>query len=394
MLNSPPFRAILALFASSVLLSLCGCSAETPDLGIPELSVGEDDSSAKTVNGEPVREADLKLNVGVGTRFPLRKTIGQTLLQVSPSGNITSNSRLALTFAITVDKEEEGRRLLDVVYQRVQYAHDIFGDKASYDSANAPEQLPESFLVYRGLVGNGFKFWLGAKNRIVEVEGFDEFLKRTVRFAPVHRQQALLQKIVATQKDEGFSNFVDDSIGLLPYKAGALGKESRVREGDSWTKTRQIMRPLPMTVRTTYKVSELREKDATIEIVGHIFPVTSTTTAPSASVNKETITLEQGHSVGSCVIDLKTGLPLRSRVERILDMSVQTPGQAPYKQHKTITTTIEAFPTSPDTIYSETTEPGFDADQVLQTSGQREASKTSTNTGVGQAKFELEAPNR
>jgi hypothetical protein len=391
-------KSVPALAGGAVLLALVfmlnGCSSDGADIDIPDLSIA-DDKSAKPVKGEFEREADLKLTLGAGARFPLRKTISQRLVQKSPAGDMISSSTLALTFAITVEKEEEGRRLLDVVYQRAkfsnQHSHKLLGENMSYDSAKSGVELPESFQVYRGLVGNGFKFWLGAKNRIVEVVEFDEFLKRTVRFASEERQPILLQHIVATQKDEGFSNFVDDSIGLLPYRVGATGEESRVKVGDTWKRERKIMRPLPMTVYTTYEVTKLREKDATISILGRIYPVTSTETSPNSSQAKEVITLDMGHAVGSCTIDLETGLPLRSQVDRMLDMTVHVPGHEPYKQKKTVSTTIEAFPTSPDTIYSETAEPEVRSSPIQQAGGEKNA-RSNRDQKVGPAKFELETP--
>jgi hypothetical protein len=389
-----PFRVIVAT-ATLVLIAFSvtgGCSSESDEIGIPDLSIAQQPTNTNA-NGEPEREAELKLTLGVGARFPLKKTIAQTLVQKSKHGNITSTSNLALTFAIAIEREDEGRRLLNVNYQRVQYSHELLGERVSFDSVNPPEQVPESFQVYKGLVGNGFKFWLGARNRIAEVEGFDEFLKRCVRFAPENRQKVLLEHIVSTQKDEGFSNFVDDSIGLLPYKVGATGKESLVKEGEKWTKRRQIMRPLPMSIHTTYTVSELRDDIARIEIFGTIFPVKSTDS--NQAENKEIITLEQGHAIGSCVIDLKTGLPLHSKVDRLLDMIVQVPGQAPYKQHKTITTTIESFPNSPKAIYSKADELPLNSDQIRQTSGEenddldRQPEKAPRK--IDTAEFELES---
>lgn len=387
MLHPAPYRRFVATFALLITAALSGCSGDADDLSIPDLSIAEN-SLTRNVSGEPNTEADLKLTLAVGDRFPLRKTIDQLLVQKSPSGDITSSSHLAMTFAITIDREDEGRRLLDVNYQRVEYSHELLGERISYDSTKPDEQLPESLQVYKGLVGNGFKFWLGAKNRIVEVEGFDDFLKRCVRFAPAERQPVLLKHIVATQSDEGFSNFVDDSIGLLPYKVGATGQEHRVTVGEEWTVRKQIMRPLPMSVHTTYTVAELTDDVARIEIFGTIFPVKS---AETNAASTEIITLVQGHVYGGCVIDRKSGLPLQSRVDRMLDMIVQVPGQAPFKQHKSITTTIEAFPTSKDAIYSKSPELPLNSDQILQTSGHKSSTTAKSNREIQQAEFELEA---
>jgi len=345
-------------------------------------------ADASVPGSTELQEGDLSFSLKVGDRFPLLKTIEQTLVQESSVGPVTSRSNLTLMFAITVDEEDVGRRKLGVRYQRVKYKQEILGEVVEYDSQANPEYVPDRLQIYHGLAGNSFSFWIGADNRIIEVIAFDDFLKRCVRHAPPHRRQELLTRIVATQEDEGFANFVDESIGLLPYDPQATGRETAVKLHQQWEKTRTIMRPLPMEMRTGYTLSSLNRDRAGIMILGTIEPIQASRLGPiqQASV-KQSISLKKGEITGSCMIDRASGLPLTSRVQRQMEMTVEVPGRRPFEQRKTIVTTIESFPTE-RTIFSRSDQQAQAGGRILRTDGV----EANTPNAVSNAHFESGQP--
>ena len=337
-----------------------------------------------------LQEGDLSFSLNVGDRFPLLKTIEQTLVQESSVGPVTSRSNLTLMFAITVDEEDTGTRKLGVRYQRVKYRQEILGELTEYDSQSSPTHVPDALQVYHGLAGNSFSFWIGADNRITRVIEFDQFLKRCVRHAPPHKQKELLTQIVGTQEDEGFANFVDESIGLLPYNPQASGRETAVQINQQWEKTRTIMRPLPMEMRTGYTLSSLTRDRAGIMILGTIEPIKVSQLGPIQQASaKQSISLKKGEITGSCMIDRASGLPLMSRVSRQMDMTVEVPGQRPFEQRKTIVTTIESFPTN-GTTFSRTERQPQTTGRILRTDGV----ETSTADAVTNAHFESNEPGQ
>ena len=390
-------------------LGLSGCEQESGDFltqgGVPEIPVGEDghdpflsgaESNVKTpgevADADPTEaaEGDLSFSLKVGDRFPLLKTIEQTLVQQSSVGPVTSRSNLTLMFAITVDEEDAGRRRLGVRYQRVKYSQEVLGEITEYDSNIPVESVPDSLQVYHGLAGNSFGFWIGADNRIIEVIAFNKFLKRCVRHAPPEKQQELLTQIVATQEDEGFANFVDDSIGLLPYDPQASGRETAVRVGQQWAKNRKIMRPLPMELRTSYTLNSLTRDRAGIMILGTIEPVEASQLGPiQHAAAQQSISLKQGEIFGSCMIDRSSGLPLTSRVERRMIMTVNVPGERPFEQQKRVVTTIESFPTE-RTIFPLSDRQSQLGGPVLRTDG----TETPTPRSATNAHFESDQPGQ
>ena len=400
--------------AVAIIAAVAGCGTESGDplgdLEIPDLPVAQSDSDGSTnvtstaesaaTPGESATatedpgptEGNLEFSLRADDHFPLRKTIEQKLTQQTATGPVTSSSTLSLLFAISVDEVENGRRKLLVRYQQVRYSHDILDDHVEYNSQAAPQFVPDSLQIYHGLAGNGFSFWVGADNRIIELIDFDAFLKRCVRHAPADRQAALLEQIVATQQDEGFANFVEDSIGMLPYKPDDKRRETAVAVDEQWTRSRRLMRPLPMEIRTTYKLAELTDSLAKISIIGTIDPVKTTELSPIQQTSAQTkLDLRAGFQTGHCIIDRQSGLPLRSRVERQLRMNVSIDGQPPFEQFKTIVTTVEAYPTHRTTFPSSSIGPELPGREILRTDGTARAA-TDQPQALQHADFQTPAP--
>ena len=348
-------RSVRWVGMCGLLVSLSGCgwfgserADSSSDEIIPELGDREKTTKVQEAAKTKVSTENLELRLKIGNRFPLIKTVEQRLRQLSPNDGrpIESSSKLSMTLAITVENISQGVKTLGVRYQRVCYDHDIAGEKVSYDSALFPKTVPDAAQVYQGLLDNGFSFDLGADNRIVKVHEFDEFLKRCVRHAPASQQQEMLTRLVVDQEDEGIANFVDDSVGMLPYNIDDLNASGDVKVGSSWRKSREITRPIPMTIDTAYRLTDINERYAILELFGQIVPariqrVSNTTQHPGAT---EKMTLRSGHSFGTCTIDRDSGLPIQSHVTRTMKLTLELPTGVKFDQTKEIVTTIRTFP--------------------------------------------------
>jgi hypothetical protein len=238
-----------------------------------------------------------------------------------------------------------------------------------YDSAHPPRVLPAEVQAYHGLVDNGFDFWLGPDNRVLKIDGFDEFLKRCVAHVPPALRQSVLTRFVKTTGEEGVANFIDDSIGLLPYGRGP------VKAGDHWTRNRQVLRPVPLAMTQKCTLKKLGNEFAEIEITGEIVPsggdrrsevggrrseklpnsadfrppisdlrppISDLRLPPSAFHLKLTVT--GGTTVGSCRIRRKSGLPEHSEIHRTYNMIVSDAAGRKFEQTKEARTVIEVFP--------------------------------------------------
>jgi hypothetical protein len=139
------------------------------------------------------------------------------------------------------------------------------------------------------------------------------------------------------------ANFVDDSIGLLPYDASVdEDSASRVLPGDVWTRERRLMQPVPVYLKSTYTLTDIDSDTARIEITGRIASGEAVNAAGDSRVR-----ISDGRALGHCIVDRSTGLPLDVQIDRHLVIHVQTDDGYEVVQEKDIRTTIRGFPQTP-----------------------------------------------
>lgn len=288
---------------------------------------------------QPVGEK-LELHLQQGDRFPLVKTVEQTLIQKSDIAPAMARTKLELTMIITVEDAKADAILLGVRYNRVSYQHDINGQLLSFNSASHQGEIPWDAIPYAGMVNNGFSFWLGRNNSIRELVGYREFLERCVANVPLSRRETLLSEISNRFGDDGVANFVDDTIGLLPYDNTVdEAAATRVMPGDFWTRERRLMQPVPIHLTSTYRLTSLNDESAEIEITGRV--AAGEAGAPSEFGRLRII---GGQSLGRCMVDRQTGLPLEMNLSRFIKMQLTTSDNQNVIQEKQIETTIRTFP--------------------------------------------------
>jgi len=288
----------------------------------------------------PMEQAQLELKLAIGDRFPLRKIVEQTLVQSFPGvpsrAPETSRSRLDMLLAITVEDLNDGATRMSVRYDRIRYSRNVRGEQLEFDSAQPPVAVPLELAAYQGMVGNGFSFWIGPDNRIARVEGFAAFVKSALANVPPESRDAVLLGAEAGTGEDGVADFIDDTIGLLPYDAPKA-------VGDTWKLERRIARPVPMHIDTLCTLRDLTDETAVVDVRGHVTPALSTGIQAVAHESMSMV-VERGSSAGECVLFRDTGLPKESRIVQDIEMSVNVQGKQPVKQHKQVVTTIESYP--------------------------------------------------
>ncbi len=285
--------------------------------------------------------ARLQLNLPPGQPLPLWKSVEQVLIQKTPDGDRLSHSSLQLEATIRLEeKTPDGSQLVSVVYNRVRYRQDLAGRSFAFDSTVPSGPLPVEALPYQGLVGNGFSFWIGKDHRILKPVGFADFLKRCIRDVPPAQQQRV-QASFSETTDEGVANFIDDSLGFLP-------PNPEVEVESSWTRERQVAKPVPLLLSSRCTLRRLTPQFAEVDIAGTIAHPKSFSPEAWPAGDLQVI-VRGGHSKGRCEIDRQTGLPLHAEIKRFVDMEVRLASGQTFDQQKITTTTIRLFPreTSP-----------------------------------------------
>lgn len=284
----------------------------------------------------------LQLNLQVGDRFPLIKTVRQGLIQESSSNPLAAETALQLTLAITVEEVSADGIQLGVRYSRVIYEHDIDGRRLRYDSMKQQDNVPWEAIPYAGMINNGFSFRLNPDNTIQDLIGYKEFLERCVARVPMERRETLLSELSNRFGDDGVANFIDDSIGLLPYD-GTVDTENAamVMQGDIWTRERRLMHPIPVYLKSTCTLTDIDSETARIEITGRIASGEATTMDGNGRLR-----VSSGRSLGHCIVDRRTGLPTEVELTRHLTIQASTADGEAVTQRKTVLTTMRTFPES------------------------------------------------
>jgi hypothetical protein len=141
---------------------------------------------------------------------------------------------------------------------------------------------------------------------------------------------------------------------------------SMVMPGDVWTRERRLMQPVPVYLTSTYRLTDINAATAEIEITGRI--------ASGEAVNSEgagRVRISGGRSLGQCIVDRVSGLPVDVRLNRVMTIQIQTEEGLEVTQEKEILTTIRAFPEIRESGVRDRTDLG-----VRQTSSRRGAGET------------------
>ncbi len=357
---------VLAWMALILLSTGCNKSTPTDDeaaLDVPEwMTSGAEESQSKKShsgaaeqpNEDPLPEqgttalrprrdpseprGELKLQLKQGEQFPLKKQVVTTLVQTASDGTVQEvQTELRLLMAIQVEEVVNGRTRLGVKYNRVEFEQTIDGQKLAYRSTNPPAQIPIAAQAYHDMVNDGFSFWIGKDNQINEVVGFREFLERCLANVPPSQQKQVMLGMEAGSDENGISDFVDNTIGLLPF-----GQD--VTPGQEWTRHRSVTRPIPMIVQCKYTLQELSDTEAVVKITGDIIPSQTINKVNHTQNDDINVTVLGGSTVGQCVIFRETGLPKESYTERVVNMTVDLGDGFAFEQTKTVQTRVEAFP--------------------------------------------------
>lgn len=329
--------------AAAVLLAvLPGCEyipwgqKTTANVDLDELDdLGDEDPDAAPLEEGEVPASEFALKLEKGRRFPLLKTVEQRITQSMPSGTTVGYSKLELMLSLIVEEARGDDRRLRVQYHRVRFAQDLGGQFIEYNSETPGNSIPVEALAYAGLKDNGFSFWLGPDNRVIDLVGFPDFLERCVQAVPADQRAAVSRQLQAMRPEDGLANFVDDSIGLLPNPTEKEEAARVLQVGSTWNVTPRT--PGNMTV-TRCRLTHLDTKSAEIALAGTIGPSNYID-----DLNRIRLQVKGGGCSGNCTVDRDSGMPTKSRVERHLDMVCEMQDGSHINQRKEVVTTIVAF---------------------------------------------------
>ena len=283
----------------------------------------------------PLKKGTIEARLKIGDRFPLIKTVERSLTQIDKEGTHVSSSRAEITLSLVVDNIlADGRKQISAHYQRICYEQDIQGNRIVYSSDQPLDQVPQEALLYSGLVNNGFSFWIGSDNNVIDVIEFNEFLHRCLRNVPAQYQTGIQRQIESTKGEGYIASFLDESIGLIPYDSNLTQPDISLKTGAVWELAPQVSEiPIPMTTITRCVLKELSTNSAEVLLTGRISGSPNPMTIQDSEVDMKVL-VKGGHSTGTCRFDRKTGFPTDSRIQRSVELVVELPDGQKIQQIK------------------------------------------------------------
>lgn len=290
-------------------------------------------------SAEGLEKVQLRLNLATGLRLPLKKVIETELTQGGDNGlPEVHRSRLELGMILTVQEKQGPHTRLSVQYNQIKLTREAGGQRLEFDSANPIAQVANSpeLLAYKNMVGDGFSYWISDENKVMSLVGFQDFMNRCLGHMPDAAQRAAMLGIEGSSGEDGLADFVDSTIGLLPYNSAKA-------IGETWSREVSVARPVPMKRTETYTLKSVDPVTAVVQVSAAVNPSTSMGHQMTGDGGVR-IVIEGGQLKGMSEIFRDSGLPRHSETTENLNMLVQMAGGVEFRQTKRTTTTISAYP--------------------------------------------------
>lgn len=340
---------------TAIMALLCtwssGCSYFQSAANDDEIDLAEVEEEENVENGEVSRvmprqrpapaAVENESSLNVGDRFPYSKSVEHRLTQVDQEGTRVSTSRTDVNLTVVVDRIlPDGRKLMTVHFQHVRHAQDILGKRIVYSSDATGEPIPQEALLFAGLANNGFSFWIGSNNKILEIVGYGDFLRQCLRNVPEPSRTIVRQQFDPTKGLEGVANYLDESFGLLPLNEDLKHPGTAVAKGAIWElDPRYCDTPIPVVTNTRCILKDLASDSAEILMTGRISGAQDDVVMHDSSGDLK-IGIKGGNCTGACRVNPQTGLPVKSQIQRSLELVIELPDGSRIQQNKDTLTTL------------------------------------------------------
>jgi hypothetical protein len=298
----------------------------------------------------------------VGDRFPFLKTMEHQLTQIDEGVTQVSSSRTEIHFSLVVEiVATDGRKRLLVEFQNVQHEQSLLNQRITYSSDKPNVPVPTAALLYAGLVNNGFSFWIGSDNQVLELVDYPEFLRRCLRNVPQADVGPLQQQLDQIDPAGAVESFVDESMGLFAAYQGRNQDRQEAKKGATWElEPQRFEAPVPMSIHTRCLLKEISPNAADILLSGKIAASEVPSLIRDDGCNLK-IFVRGGHTSGSCRIHPQTGIPVQSEIQRTLDLIVEMEDGHQIQQTKDARSSLASIParSSNSSIETQIQQTGF-----------------------------------
>ncbi len=252
----------------------------------------------------------LRVNLEEGETYSLTMSTTQNISQVIMGMDNEINQTIGFTIDMNViDRTMNGNFDINMTYARVRHSTDGMMGSFDYDSEDPNSEPTPQSMGYAALVDQSIGVIMDERGKINEVKKVEELVTNMIEFFEVpegpekEEMKTMLEAEFNSEKmTQQFGNFT------------TVYPEKEMGVGESWTQDQSVDTGFPMTLTTTYTVTDI--SDSTVELDVKSTVATSETAEPIENMGMEMTYDLSGEQFGTVTIDRKTGLTIRSEIKQ------------------------------------------------------------------------------
>ena len=270
--------------------------------------------------------AELKWKFEKGKTFYQEMTTRTEQRMKVMGQDVSQNQEQTFIFSWTPKEQDpKGNWVIVQKIEGIKMKIDIGGNPISYDSTkdtNANSPLADFF---KAIVGSEFTLTLSPDNKVVDIKGKDDFLKKLIQ---THQNMEHILKQVLS--DEALKQMADPAFGAVPNKT--------VKKGESWERTSTLnMGPIGK-YENSYKYTDEGQDDkdknlAKIKVdttLKYLPPDANAANNAGLGFTIKNADLKSSDSNGTILFDTKKGQMVSSNMHLKLSgkLTIDVNGQA------------------------------------------------------------------
>lgn len=271
------------------------------------------------------RDIRLRFDLKPGDKYQFSSVAKQEIVQEAMGQKITTTQDISTEYIYTVQAQQDGVTQIDVTISAIKMDTDVGGmQRITFDSSD-PEAGNSELKVLSNVIGKSFRLYIKENGSILKVEGFAD------AFGALESPQAEILE----------QSFGDSSLVQSMNQITNIYPDGAVSVGDNWVKTFSgpVANLMQSETTSTYTFSTLTDDSATLEVDGQLTFTKFTGQGGNRMLQTADLNMN-GTQHGTMDVDVKSGLPMLSKIKQEVAGSVEIQGmKIPMNITSTITIT-------------------------------------------------------
>ncbi|MGV3761888.1 DUF6263 family protein [Parapedobacter sp.] len=275
-------------------------------------SVTANETKDETNNGQPKKASvKLKFNLNPGDKYLFSSVVKQEIVQEAMGQRIITTQDITTEYIYTIKARQNGITQIDVMMSAMKMDTDVGGmQRITFDSSN-PEEGTNELKVMANVIGKSFQLHVNEDGSVHKVEGFADI------FGDMEGPQADILK----------QSFGDSSLVQSMNQITNIYPDKAVSVGDTWVKTFSgpIANLMQSEATSNFTLSGIEGDMAILEVAGQLTFSKFTGEGGNPMLQSADFNMS-GTQKGTMEMDIKSGLPMLSKLKQDITGSVDMQG--------------------------------------------------------------------